>query len=189
MKKHMILFVSLLLIFILCACGDSSESDTPKIVAPEDRVTVFGDFVSETLTGEIVDQSVFSKNTLTMVNIWGTFCSPCIKEMPELGEISAEYVGKGFAIIGIPADITDKNGSPSPVKLVDAKNIVDAAKADYTHIIPCAEMIENKLGSCQSLPETIFLDSEGRQVGDSYFGAKSKEEWTFIIDCLLEALK
>ena len=46
---------------------------------------VFGSFTAQTLDGTEVTQDIFKETDLTMVNIWGTFCGPCIREMPELG--------------------------------------------------------------------------------------------------------
>ena len=41
-----------------------------------------GDKISFTATdfkGNPVTSEIFAKNKLTMVNIWGTFCGPCIR--------------------------------------------------------------------------------------------------------------
>ena len=55
------------------------------------------DFTGNTVSFETVDidgnkvssADIFSKHKLTMVNIWGTFCGPCIREMPDLEELRA----------------------------------------------------------------------------------------------------
>ena len=40
--------------------------------------------------------------------------------------------------------------------------------------------------SIYAIPTTMFFDSNGEQVGDTVVGAKSYEDWTGLIDLLLE---
>ena len=42
-------------------------------------------FTTKDLDGNEVTEEIFAKKDLTVVNIWGTFCTPCIGEMPALG--------------------------------------------------------------------------------------------------------
>ena len=96
--------------------GDSgSEQETEAQTAgstadagnPDGQTGLFGNFETVTLEGETVTQEIFAEADLNMVNIWGTFCGPCIREMPELGELSDEYADKGVQIIGMLTDVTD----------------------------------------------------------------------------------
>lgn len=177
--------VFLLLALALTACGGKSGVSV-HVAPPEQRETVFGAFTTVDLAGNAVDDTVFAGQSLTMVNIWGTTCAGCIKEMPELAELNRAY--DDFAVIGVAADITNRRGEVKDALYADALSIVDATGADYVHLVPCGDMIENKLITCQTLPETVFVDSQGRQVGESYLGARTKAEWAQIIDALREAM-
>lgn len=148
--------------------------------AVEKKNDVFGEFQTKTLDGEDVDQELFGKSDLTMVNIWGTFCGPCIREMPDLGELSREYAEKGFQMVGIISDVS-KPGDET------ALEIVESTEADYTHLVipKDANMQYRILKNAQVVPTTIFLDKDGNQIGDTYPGAKSKKQWTAIIDEML----
>lgn len=189
MKKASLCVIMLLVLSLLCACGKQAPAaSVPEIAAPEDRPEVFSDFSSTDIYGNPVDQTVFADHTLTMVNIWATTCNPCVKEMPELFEISQEYADKGVAIVGIPADITNRSGQVKDAEFEAALELVDLTGADYLHIIPCSEIIEAKLINVQAFPHTVFLDDQGRQVGEVYSGSKEKAEWTAIIDGLLGAM-
>ena len=66
----------------------------------ESGENIFGEFEAKTLDGEDVTQEIFGQSKLTMINIWGTFCGPCIQEMPDLGEISRSYDSGEFQMIG-----------------------------------------------------------------------------------------
>lgn len=155
----------------------SQDEGTGDAVEKND---VFGEFQTKTLDGEDVDQELFGKSDLTMVNIWGTFCGPCIREMPDLGELSREYAEKGFQMVGIISDVS-KPGDET------ALEIVESTEADYTHLVipKDANMQYRILKNAQVVPTTIFLDKDGNQIGDTYPGAKSKKQWTAIIDEML----
>ena len=67
----------------------------------------------------------------------------------------------------------------------NADAIIDATKADYTHLVPSKEMLSGFLYGIQAVPATIFVDSSGNQIGDIYFGARSQKDWQKIIDSIL----
>lgn len=41
---------------------------------------------------------------ITLVHFWATWCSPCLKEMPELQDLSETYRHKGLRVVAIAAD-------------------------------------------------------------------------------------
>ncbi len=156
----------------------SQESDTET--AGE---AVFGNFTSQTLEGDEVDQSIFEDADLTMVNIWGTFCGPCINEMPDLGEISREYADQGVQIVGMLSDVVLPPDGSKP-DTSTASEIVEATSADYTHILLSEDLYYGYMGEVQVVPTTVVVDKNGEEVG-VYTGSKSKEDWMSIIDELL----
>lgn len=194
MKKIIFVLIALISVVMLVACSSEKE-ETPE--TPDNAVqtqdnqgevaddTVFGKFNAKDLNGNEVDESIFAENKLTMVNLWGTFCGPCINEMPHLGEISKEYADKGVAVVGILVDVTDNDGNVFEPQYNNALDIVAQTKVEYVNIIPSKDLMLKKVASVFSVPETIFVDSEGKQVGQSYLGARSKSQWTLIIDELL----
>ena len=36
-------------------------------------------------------KSIISENKFTLVHFWGTWCSPCVKEVPKLIELSKSF--------------------------------------------------------------------------------------------------
>lgn len=185
-KAITIMTLSLALLLTACSTGKeekkadtgSSESSEGSKASSDASDKVFGTFESETLEGDAVSDDIFSKADLTMVNIWGTFCGPCIREMPDLGELSREYADKGVQVVGLVSDVGE-------AKNEKAEEIVSTTKADYTHIVASQDLMSGILGSVNVVPTTIFVDKEGNQVGDVYTGARDKAEWAGIIDKLL----
>ena len=134
------------------------------------------------LDGNEVDESVFANYDLTMINLWGTFCGPCLQEMPDLGEIADEYKDKGFQIVGICTDAVGNDGTSLPDVVSEAKEIAEETGADYLHILPTGEIFTDLLPRVSGVPTTIFVDREGKQVGLADMGAKSKDGWLKVID-------
>lgn len=142
-------------------------------------------FTNQDLEGNEVTQDVFKDKKLTMVNYWATFCGPCLREMPELGELNEEYADKGFQIIGVVADVMeDQNGELTNLDV--AKDAVEATKADYLHLPITQEMLGGPVSNVQVVPTTVFVDENGNMVGEEQLGSKSKEDWAAIIDSYLE---
>ena len=172
--------LALALALTLSLCGAACalcESEVPD--APEGAA--FGSFRAYSLYGEPVTHEIFSSASLTMVNVWGTYCGPCIMEMPDLGELGREYADRGLRIVGIVADVYDD----LPDSLEAAIEIVEGTGADYLHILPSAEMIDARLRYVRFIPETFFLDSSGRQIGESYVGSRDRDAWIAILEPLL----
>lgn len=176
MKKRILSFITLLIlmlaIFSFTACTDKPKKDY-KI-----SDSVFSSFTAEDYDGNIIDETVFIDYKITMINVWGTFCNPCKTEAPELAELNNENIGKGIQVIGIPVDTTRNSAA-------DAKEIIDEVNADYRHLKVSAS-IKPFVSSAEHLPYTIFVNAEGKQIGDAYSGAKSKADWKILIDKLLE---
>ena len=158
-----------------------------KTVSADKGESVFGVFTTTDMAGNPVNEQVFSEHKLTMVNIWATFCSPCIREMPDLAQLQTEF-GDSFQIVGIVVDAGDRNGMILPHKIAEAASIIEATGAKYLHLLPSASLNKAYLSNVQTVPETIFIDENGNQVGEKYYGAKSKSDWKMIIDTLLGSL-
>lgn len=143
-------------------------------------------FSTVDLDGNAVTQDVFADYDITMVNIWATFCSPCIGEMPELGQLKAEYADKGVSIVGIVVDVQNPDGSIDPDMVQAAKDIVAQTGADYTHLLPSQSLNDALLSGVSAVPTTVFVDSKGNILQDGVFvGAHDKGDWQSIIDGLM----
>ena len=171
----------------LAACSPAETmTSTPGLSASEDEVQtrVLSAFSTTDLEGNTLDQSILADYDLTMVNVWATFCGPCINEMPDLGELAAEYADKGVQIIGLVSDTMDSDGTISDSQVETAKEIVAETGADYRHLLPSDDLL-GILSQIYAVPTTFFVDSEGVQVGDAIVTAQSKKKWIETIDGML----
>ena len=150
-----------------------------------DKIT----FTATDLNGAAVTSEMFAKNKVTMLNIWGTFCGPCIREMPDLAKLSEANKANGVEVAGIVIDILDRKGNIDPRIKTNAQTIIQQTGAAYTHIVPSKEMTGGLLKNVQAVPTTIFVDSNGNQIGEAYLGSRSQKDWQKIIDEILKKVK
>lgn len=194
-KRRLILCVALLCAIMLFATACSSEaeensqSQTPNASSEqrepnEASPSLLGEFESVDLEGNTVDESILADHQLTMINVWATFCGPCINEMPDLAKIHQEYGDKGFQIVGIVGDVVNMDGSLSEENVQLAHQIIDTTGANYTHLLPTSDL-SPILSQVTAYPQTFFVDSNGNQVGTVYIGSRDKEGWQEVIDGLL----
>lgn len=146
-------------------------------------------FSSKDLNGTAATDAIFAQNKITMVNIWGTFCPPCIREMPDLAKLNEANKAKGVQVVGIPLDLIDRTGKILDAQKKDSDAIIAATGANYTHIVPTPDMQMSFLRNIQAVPATIFVDKDGKQIGQINLGARSLKDWQKIIDELLEKQK
>ncbi len=182
MKKILCIALSFVMLFAFAACG-GKEGETS---APDGNGKgLLSSFTSETLDGEKADQSIFEGKKVTMVNIWATFCGPCIKEMPDLQKLHEDYADKGFQVVGIVCDIYEQNGVFDENGIKAAKDIVKDTGVKYVSLLPSADLNEAKLKDVTSVPETFFVDETGAVVAGPYIGSRDYDSWAQIVEEVL----
>ncbi len=90
----------------------------------------------------------------TLVNLWATWCAPCLKEMPDLQAFSAKQGANGVRVVGIALDEPDAvrgflaaHGITYPI-LIDAPGPADAGVR-----------LGNRAGV---LPYSVLVGADGR---------------------------
>ncbi len=139
-------------------------------------------FEAQDLEGNIVTEEVFADSRLTMVNVWATYCNPCLSEMPELGELAGEYATEEFQIIGIISDVQE---GAELENTVYAATLVEQTGAAYPHLLLNESLFNAMLSGVSAVPTTFFVDENG-EVLDTVVGAMDKDSWKEKIDGLLK---
>lgn len=182
MRRVGFFLLIVLLVLSVCACAPEAE---PQEETP---AGILSAFTAMDLQGNTVDQSVLQGGKLTMVNVWATYCSPCISEMPDLGSIAQEYADRGVQIIGLVSDAQNADGTVSDSQVQLAAEIAAETGADYLHLVP-DDSLNGLMGQITAVPTTFFVDEAGNQIGGTYLGARSLYDWTDVIDQLLEEVQ
>ena len=131
--------------------------------------------------------SLISGNKVTMLNFWGTFCGPCIGEMPDLGDLERKYKDQGFEILGLTSDIVDYQGNMDESLIGEAEDIAADTGVTYPILITSMELMDYT--QLMAFPTTYFVDAQGNMLRDPVVGSQSREAWEKIITELLEAQK
>ena len=150
-------------------------------VNPEDVKSV-GKFETTGIDGKTYTEKVFSDYDLTLVNIFTTWCSPCVKEIPELQELYKEMKEKGVGVAGVVLDTTDEKGNQDEEAVKKAGILQKKTKAEYPFLIPDTTMMNGRLQGISAFPETFFVDKDGNIVGDTYTGSHTLDEWKEIVE-------
>jgi thiol-disulfide isomerase/thioredoxin len=95
------------------------------------------------------------RGRIVLVNLWATWCEPCIREMPSLDRLSAALPDQDLAIVLVSQDRGgDKVVAPFFAKLaLGLKTYLDP-KSTVGHAF-----------EVRGLPTSILIDREGRELG------------------------
>ena len=166
----------IVLTFALASCGSGAASDSESGNSTGSTQNIAGiseirEFSTVDLDGNEVTQEILSNAEITMINFWGTYCGPCIREMPEIQKINAKYEGR-VQVIGVPLDVNFDDKDSAEYK--NALKTLEWAEAEFRNIKPAGD-IETLRNSIQYVPTTIFVDSEGKVIGEPVVGALTEE--------------
>ena len=120
-------------------------------------------FSAADLDGNTITDGIFKNYDVTLVNIWGTFCMPCLMELPELEQAYKEYAAKNCNVIALSVDVT-----PGDMEALNtAKKIWKDSCCTFPAIqtAPELEPIYSKL---TAFPSTFLVDRNGKMIEGSY---------------------
>lgn len=141
MKK--LLIISLLLIGLI-SCQPEKDTFVSKIKLAD-------------LKGETLDKEQF-KNKIVILNLWATWCTPCIREMPDLVKMQNE----------LPGDFVLLLASDEPLEKIQQFTERRPFDLTFTQIQTSVESL-----GVYSLPTTFIIGKDG-QLLETLVGAR---EW------------
>ncbi len=147
MQKIIIVFVALVLGLGLAVWDAyAPPPGTPAAVVFPDAP----DFAFETLDGAAHRLSDFRGRTV-LINVWATWCAPCVVEMPELVQLAAR---ENLVFIALSVD---KNPQ-------DIRPFFDKLGVDYSHVFLVHDgdkAISKNLYGVKMYPESFVITPEG----------------------------
>ena len=185
-KRLLILGFALMMMASATACGSKSSTDkdggntkTESTAASTDKKSQkFPEFKAKTVTGEDISSDVFKDNKLTVVNVWGSWCGPCVAEIPELQKLYENMKDKGVNVVGLAQDAgTDMDA---------VKDILNKNKVTYQNVIPEGSVTDFVM-SIQAFPSTFLVDSEGNII-DKIQGVRDLESFTKAVEDALNKM-
>lgn len=105
--------------------------------------------------GKVVRFADF-RGKVVLLNLWATWCVPCVKEMPALDRLQAALGAEGLEVIALSQD---RDGVPAVVRFYEKYDFGNLA----IYVDPKAAVATSlKIGV---LPTSLLIDREGRLVG------------------------
>jgi thiol-disulfide isomerase/thioredoxin len=94
---------------------------------------------------------------VVIVDLWGTWCPPCRKEIPHFVALNKKFRDRGLAIVGLNNEQT----ADTAEAVAQVRKFCKSAGVDY----PCAVVSDDLIAQIpgfQGFPTTLFIDRAGQ---------------------------
>nr|MCR5263121.1 TlpA family protein disulfide reductase [Clostridiales bacterium] len=143
---------------LLCACEDTQEpadvtSGAETVSEPVDEEyeetdvekAALAAFSASSVDGDTYTGDIFSEYDITMVNVWATWCPPCVAELPDLAVVYNQKPSNANMI-----SICIDAGESEDTALL-AKNMVADAGGEFQILIPDQVLNEELLSGITAI--------------------------------------
>lgn len=121
-----------------------------------------------------------------IVNIWATWCPPCVREMPSLQRVYERFGEEGLEILAVAVD--DLPGERQPDGRIEGlvSRFVDEYGLTFPVVIDPTGRTERRFGT-EFLPTTVLIDRNGR-IRATEVGGRAWDEPPYLnmIQALME---
>lgn len=177
MKKLVI--VMFIISLMMTGCGLSQETQVNNenkaaIDNPTAGVSLEG-IETEDYKGNKINHETFKNKKLTVLNLWGTWCGPCVEEMPDFEEVYKEYKDKDVQFIGLTIDSEDE----------EVKALKEKLGITYTLVKNNDKLKELVTSKYDYVPVTLFVDQEGKIIEQFIAGGTNADGLKKVIEDLI----
>ena len=147
-------FTSIAACIILLCAGVEARAAGPAPTPALPAAPVPGQIVGfENTQGKALFLHDF-KGKPVLINLWATWCAPCVKEMPSLAKLQKDYAATGLVVIAISEDETmpDVLAFYKKNSIIGLEPYLDKGHGVYTALTP------------RGLPTTILVNRDGVMV-------------------------
>ena len=155
------------------ASAESGETSDEKPKSAEDTLTLSGISFTDIYGNEYTD--LFADYDMTVVNIFATWCSPCIRELPELQKLSEAMQDENIGVAGVVLDVYE-NGTYNEETAETAKLLAEDSGVTYPFLVPDETYLNGILMGVQSVPTTLFVDRSGNVISATV-GSRDFDAW------------
>ncbi len=104
-----------------------------------------------TLDGEPISLSGL-EGEVVVLNVWATWCAPCLREMPALERLHARFADEGLRVVGVSIDRASAAGA--------VRSFVDDLELSFTIALDPDQSVMSRFRTI-GVPETFLIDHEG----------------------------
>lgn len=154
-------------VFLVVRQNVGVETAAPDVVAlggfvPVDPPQPLPELALTDLDGRAVTGDVLAGRHV-LLNLWATWCAPCVREMPALQRLQAALGGQGFRVVALSLD----RGGAAQVK-----PFLDRIGVGGLDILLDPAGRSMQALAVRGLPTTFLLDPQGRQIARFEGGAE-----------------
>ena len=133
---------------VLAPASLASDPNDPATLTPMDR---------DTLRGELSA----SEGRVVLVNLWATWCTPCLREIPDLLALETELPASDFRLLAISMDDAYSEGWVSEFKAKHFPTLVSFinAELDMDMLVSVIDPVWN-----ETLPTSYIFNRDGEVV-------------------------
>ena len=122
-------------------------------------------FTTTDINGNTVtSEELFGSHEITMLNVWASWCGPCIGELQELEAINNRLAGKDCAVVGLLYDGDDSDAVETARQIMREKGVT------YTVILPPDNFDE--IIEINAFPTTFCVGKDTALTGSPVIGAQ-----------------
>jgi peroxiredoxin len=118
------------------------------------------EYTALTLDGDSVSLSTFHGDVV-LLNVWATWCPPCVKEMPALQRLHEQLADAGLSIVAVSVDAPPSLGNVMGAFSGDIRAFADRFGLTFTVLHDPSGRIQARY-QVNGLPTTFLIDREGR---------------------------
>ena len=138
----------------------------------------------QAIDGKSLKQAIAGlKGKAVVVNLWATWCPPCVAEFPDLVKLRENYAAKGLEVVGVSMD------EPEDRSKVDA--FILKQKARFPVYLRKGGSVEQFFDPVDKgwpgvVPTTYLFDKDGKRVGKPIVGERTYAQFEAAVKPLLK---
>jgi thiol-disulfide isomerase/thioredoxin len=122
------------------------------------------------------------RGKVVLVNLWATWCEPCVAEFPDLVKLHETYRSRGLVVIAASLDDPETQGRVKP--------FLDRQKATFPAYVRKPGDLDAFVHTLDRgwdgpVPITYLFDRAGRMVGKPLIGAHTYAKFAAAVEPLL----
>lgn len=189
MTSRLLSGLTIALAFVLVACGKSEVAEAPATSPPPAETTEAPVEVAlKPVTFEAWQAELASmKGSVVVVDLWATWCIPCIERFPKMVEMSERYEGTGVRFVSLSLDDRDDATTvPQVTKFLEKNRATSMSNYLMDEIIPDAFEKLDLLG----IPAVYIYDENGtlahRLTGDDPNNQFTEEDVEKAVEAMVK---